>query len=718
MIKAFHLRRTLRDGKVLVPVDGNGYPAVLYPELQVVHPPRFRLKPPFRQIAALSADLPVKKQIQILPAAEGGGQIIVLIPPAKQDLEALPALQLTGLQGNLIVLPALMPRAFFCALQPGMLSRFRQEASEETGLSRIQIPDRYVLEAGFCLIALQADPSSVFRGRTSDHAAVLRGNLQPSAALVVHEQLLHIVIGCAVCSAVVEPDHVGTPVHIGSIRQHGRVAGKPHGSRVALQARHIGSLHQRVVPGISPGSVFSQKYLRPVFREIVVTVMVRKKPLGSHVVMLVDEIASVFQGALPAPLIFRPRREGTCGIDQLYLGILFSHRPVDQRVALEKGVPDLLVSDGKIFQPEGRGMAQLRAVCSPFGIRPAVGELDQIQGVPDPGLHFIQGRDPLMMGIIAAGKDRKRLRPDVLAELKIFIIAQSQRLIIAPVAPSGRTVLRLAQRIFPAVHGIPVLRVQGTVVHQTASRKTHELRLHVRKQLRDVRSQAVFPAAEGLFREQGDMIQQQPLPARDGQSQPSCRYRPPRGQKQLILLPLLPGNGEFGGSAAVRSAVLLHPEKKRAVFSCRNRRITGEPVVFPFLQKNAVSEAQVPDPRAAASFRPQRKIMGTVRMEGPFRFDLKAGSGPVLLLFPRIEGMVLRIVHRCEFKGAVLHQLRIQAAVRGMVKIFKKDSEQIPQRLPGMNRIYGKDAGSGSFCRHVLLIHNGFSFCRRRQRLM
>ena len=345
MIKAFHLRRTLRDGKVLVPVDGHGYPAVLYPELQVVHPPRFRLKPPFRQIAALSADLPVKKQIQILPAAEGGGQIIVLIPPAKQDLEALPALQLTGLQGNLIVLPALMPRAFFCALQPGMLSRFRQEASEETGLSRIQIPDRYVLEAGFCLIALQADPSSVFRGRTSDHAAVLRGNLQPSAALVVHEQLLHIVIGCAVCSAVVEPDHVGTPVHIGSIRQHGRVAGKPHGSRVALQARHIGSLHQRVVPGISPGSVFSQKYLRPVFREIVVTVMVRKKPLGSHVVMLVDEIASVFQGALPAPLIFRPRREGACGIDQLDLGILFSHRPVDQRVALEESVSDFLVSD-------------------------------------------------------------------------------------------------------------------------------------------------------------------------------------------------------------------------------------------------------------------------------------------------------------------------------------------------------------------------------------
>ena len=238
--------------------------------------------------------------------------------------------------------------------------------------------------------------------------------------------------------------------------------------------------------------------------------MVRQKPFRRHVIMLVDEIASIFPRASPAPFIFRSGGEWARGVDQLNFRILFPNRAVDQHIAFKKGVPHLFVSDPQIFQSEGRGMPQRSPEASPFGVRPSVCELDQIQRILNPWPHLIQRNHSLMMGIISAGKYRKGLCADILAELKIFVIAQSQRLVIAPVAPSGRAVFRLSQRIFPAVHGIPVRRIQGTVMHQTAARKPHEFRLHVTKQLRDIPAQSVFPSQEGFLREKGNIIQRQP----------------------------------------------------------------------------------------------------------------------------------------------------------------------------------------------------------------
>ena len=354
---------------------------------------------------------------------------------------------------------------------------------------------------------------------------------------MVHEQLLHIVIGCTECPVVVEPDHIRLPVHIGHVRQHGRIAGQSHGSGVALQGGHVGRLHQRVIPGVSPGSIFSQEYLRPVLGEGIIAVVVRQEPFRRHVIMLVNEIASVFPRASPAPFIFRSGGEWTRGVDQLNLRILFPNRAMDQHITFKKGVPHLFVSDPQIFQPERRGMAQRSPKTSPFGVRSTIGEFDQIQSVLNPGPHLIQRNHSLVMRIISAGKYGQGLCANVLTELKIFVIAQPQRLVITPVAPSGRTVFRFSQRIFPAIHGISVRRIQGSVMHQAAAGKTHEFRLHVAKELRDIPAQSVFPSQKGFLREKGNIIQRQPSCLRKSQKQPPGCGAPLCGQTQFIFFP-------------------------------------------------------------------------------------------------------------------------------------------------------------------------------------
>ena len=91
-----------------------------------------------------------------------------------------------------------------------------------------------------------------------------------------------------------------------------------------------------------------------------------------------------------------------------------------------------------------------------------------------------------------------------------------------------------------------------------------------------------------------------------------------------------------------------------------------------------------------------------IRLRG---FDLKLNLRPFLHLLPGIERMILRIVDFIKFKGPVLHHFRIQASVRGMVDVLKKDAEQVSQRLFRMGRFDGEDTASGFLCDVVWLIH-------------
>ena len=92
-------------------------------------------------------------------------------------------------------------------------------------------------------------------------------------------------------------------------------------------------------------------------------------------------------------------------------------------------------------------------------------------------------------------------------------------------------------------------------------------------------------------------------------------------------------------------------------------------------------------------------------MVRPRRFDLKLNLRSFLHLLPGVEGMILRIVDAIELEGPVLHHFRIQAAVRGMIDVFKKNAEQISQRLLRMGRIDGENTASGFLCDVVWLIH-------------
>ena len=119
----------------------------------------------------------MNEKVQILPASEGGCQVILIILPAEQDLEALPAIQLARLQRDLIIFPVfifLMLRAVCTTLQPGMLSLLRLEVSEGKDFLRVQIADGNLLKTGVRLIALQPDLSFVFRRHAADHADSFR----------------------------------------------------------------------------------------------------------------------------------------------------------------------------------------------------------------------------------------------------------------------------------------------------------------------------------------------------------------------------------------------------------------------------------------------------------------------------------------------------------------------------------------------------------------
>jgi hypothetical protein len=101
-------------------------------------------------------------------------------------------------------------------------------------------------------------------------------------------------------------------------------------------------------------------------------------------------------------------------------------------VAVNVLLAPLFVAHAEHFQMKRLGMAQGGALGAPGGIGIAIGELDQVQRILNVRLQLVQGAQ--LAGIELAGhaaiQNRQRLRADVFAQLKVFVEAQAEGLVI------------------------------------------------------------------------------------------------------------------------------------------------------------------------------------------------------------------------------------------------------------------------------------------------
>ncbi len=203
----------------------------------------------------------------------------------------------------------------------------------------------------------------------------------------------------------------------------------------------------------------------------------------------------------------------------------------------KKRFSDLFVADSEILHSKGRRMAKLRPLFSPRSLFGTVGKFDQIQRIVNPRLQLLHRHGPMIMRVVARREYRKRLGSDILAKLKIFKISKTERLVISPVAPSRRSVLKRADRVLPSIQRISGIRIKGTIVDETASRKPHKFRMQFFQRPGNVLSHSVSSALIRIRRKQGHKVQIDLSPPSGRDPKPAREVGHRRSQLQLILLP-------------------------------------------------------------------------------------------------------------------------------------------------------------------------------------
>ena len=187
------------------------------------------------------------------------------------------------------------------------------------------------------------------------------------------------------------------------------------------------------------------------------------QPLRLHIIVFVHRIDEVYLFRrlliikLPGSVIPFRSDVRAYRTDQPHIRILFMDRLFKSFIAGEEihliRLP-LLVADSHHRHAEGLWMAHLRAQSAPLRIHSAVCEFHQIQRILNELLEFRLIHLNQLIGLILAGKPHiqhgKRLRADQLAQLEIFIIAESQRLVVMGIA-GMESVLRLRFMHCPAV---------------------------------------------------------------------------------------------------------------------------------------------------------------------------------------------------------------------------------------------------------------------------
>jgi len=176
----------------------------------------------------------------------------------------------------------------------------------------------------------------------------------------------------------------------------------------------------------------------------------------------------------------------------------------------------LFITDGNVLQVEGGRVAHVAAEFAPMRGHRTVGKFHQVEGIPDVGFQVFHLAVLVVVVVFelarhAAVENRQRLSTDLFAEEKIFVKAQSQRLVIVGEAAVGKgvipavdvqgAVLDRADRVFPLVAG-----VDGGALHNASSRKSEKPRLDVGKGLHQIFPQSARAVLPCFGWKQADMV--------------------------------------------------------------------------------------------------------------------------------------------------------------------------------------------------------------------
>ena len=168
--------------------------------------------------------------------------------------------------------------------------------------------------------------------------------------------------------------------------------------------------------------------------------------------MLVDHVGRLAGESLPREVVVSADRRRAGRRDELYLWMLLAHDLCDREVAVEEVLPPVLVSNADHLEVERLRVAHLGAERTPLvllgvGVR----EVDKVADALRKVVHRIERRElgSAELARDAREADGERLRADVLGEAEVFVVAESERLPVAPYVPDRLAALKRADRALP-----------------------------------------------------------------------------------------------------------------------------------------------------------------------------------------------------------------------------------------------------------------------------
>ena len=262
-------------------------------------------------------------------------------------------------------------------------------------------------------------------------------------------------------------------------------------------------------------SVLAEIDLRLLPTRIAVVLAVVQEVVTRLVVVLVSQRNAELIGKFPTVIVVAVSwmRAWSDGSHDNYFGMGFRDALVHILKALAKFRRNaFFIAQAKIFQMERFRMSLLGTLLAPSCGYVSISPFNEVERVLRPLVHIfhrchilcLSRHTPAAICALAryaARKDGNRLHPKVFTKLEVFVVTESHRLMVAP---SILEMFALMTRSDGCLPTISAPEPVATSVHDTASRKAHELGLQVGKRLNQVLAKAV--TLVGVLRHERNLI--------------------------------------------------------------------------------------------------------------------------------------------------------------------------------------------------------------------
>ena len=333
---------------------------------------------------------------------------------------------------------------------------------------------------------------------------------------------------------------------------------------------------------------------------------------------------------------------------------------------------------------------------TPFGGRGiAIAEFDQMQHFIDVCRHvFLRDRHRALTGVLAAhggGQHRQRLRANGFTQAQVFVVADTERLVVAPQVEIVRPMLNITDGAIPVVHVI-----HAKTVGDAAAREAHEARLQVGERLDQIGTEMLEPVVGGAWFE-GNEIKIDGTFRGEGESQSAFMYNDGiaftgNRQRNLLLTPIVGIDGDI--LFCNRISIVVNQsdgDGKCGSFAIAgNTHPCGEIVGFAGTEDHAVPADIFKRSRRLFDFdgRIVRVFFG-YRIVGEHVEGCEGAGGhdfaPEAVVAP--VGGVGAIVFEC----AVLYEVGVESAVAGVADVFVEDAPQVGADVTHARLVEGCD---------------------------